>query len=214
MMKLRMKLEQQGLFMVSCLSYPGSTLPGYAAAVEKTEELKKVFARAENASSVGNTWVFGGRGTVLLEGLRNDLDFETTHIDSAPGEKYNNVKNYTSDSATRVSGTVPNKPTTVLGADKKSIIDVDVHVDHFVKLEKKMSAESSKNWEALKKVEFGVGIADSGYHTFVISRGLVYEFHWNKGPNDPTLTSAITLEAFFKKWGSGVIAVPRSSFKR
>ncbi|CAN5793742.1 hypothetical protein BH11BAC3_BH11BAC3_12900 [soil metagenome] len=212
--KLRVKLERQGLSMVSCLSYPGSTLPGYAAAVNKTEELKKIFARAENASSVGKDWVFGGRGTVLLEGLRNDLGFETTHIDSVPGNKYKNIKNYTADSATRESGTVPNKPTTVLGADNISIIDVDVHVDRFVKLEKKMSAESSRNWEALKKVEFGVGIADSGYHTFVISSGLVYEFHWDKGPNNPTLTSAITLEAFFNKWGSGVIAVPKSSLNR
>lgn len=51
-------------------------------------------------------------------------------------------------------------------------------------------------------------MADSGLHTFVLTAGKVYEVHWDKGPANPRLTEATDLDAFFKKWGSGVIAVP------
>ncbi len=211
--KLKAALEKHGLPMLSCLSLMGCTLPAYAGALGQSDELTKVFSRAKDARGTGKQEVFGGRGTVLLEGLRTKLSFDTVHIDSIRGEKYWNAKNYTSDAATRQSGTVPNQPASVTGADSGEQSDVRVKAERFVKLDKKMSPESRSLWEQLKKVEFAVGITDSGYHTFVISHGMVYEIHWDKGPKDPKLTSAKSLESFFAKWGSGVIAVPPSVLK-
>jgi hypothetical protein len=93
---------------------------------------------------------------------------------------------------------------------------VSVGVDHFVKLGKKMSPESRKWWDVLNETEFAVGVADQGYHTFAISRGYVYEVHWDRGPDNPTLTEKRSLKDFFDpngagsgtKWGSGIIAIP------
>ena len=100
------------------------------------------------------------------------------------------------------------------GADTGKPIDVHVNVGRFVKLGKKTSAESRDLFESLKRVEFAVGIADSGMHTFALAGGMVYEVHWDKGPKDAKLTSAKPLEAFFKSWGSGVIAVPPGTLNK
>ena len=88
-----------------------------------------------------------------------------------------------------------------------------VGVDRFVKLGKEVSPESRTIWDSLKRVEYAVGVADSGLHTFVLTAGKVYEVHWDKGPTNPRLTEATDLDAFFKKWGSGVIAVPPGVLK-
>jgi hypothetical protein len=209
-------LEKRGLSMVSCLTMPASTLPSYVDGISASagqrvsarEELGVAIAKAEDSRGTGKQFVFGGRATVLLDELRTRFGFETVHIDSGAPEKPD--ANYTSDAGTRKSHTVPNKPAFVTGADTRTRLDVRVGVDRFIKLGKKMTPESRNLWEELQRVEYAVGIADSGMHTYVLSAGNVYEFHWDKGPTSKNLTSAIPLRTFFQKWHSGVIAVPPS----
>jgi hypothetical protein len=209
-------LEKRGLSMVSCLTMPASTLPSYldglSPSVEQrvsaNEQLAVAIAKAEDSRGTGKQFVFGGRATVLLEELRTKFGFETVHVDSGPPKEPN--ANYTSDAETRKTHRVPNKPAFVTGAETGDKLDVRVGVDRFVKLGKKMTPESRTLWEQLQRVEYAVGVADSGMHTYVISAGNVYEIHWDKGPTSKGLTGAIPLRTFFQKWHSGVIAVPPS----
>jgi hypothetical protein len=171
--------------------------------------------------------VYGGRATVLLEELRAGLGFETVYVDAEPREGYEAAKGYkspntyTSFKAARAEGTVPAVKASVIGADLHKEIDVRVKLDRVVDLGK-LTPSSRALWDALNTIEFGVGVADSGMHTFVVSGGMVYEIHWNKGPDDPSLTSSKPLKSFFKvhtaglpgEWGSGVIAVPPGVLRR
>lgn len=211
--KLAKTLEKKGLNPISCLTALEVTLPGYAVAVGKEEELTAAMAKAADARGTDRKAVYGGRGTVLLEELRKNLGFKTIHVDGSPKGNYWNKENYTSDRNTRKSGTVPNQAATVIGADSKTVIDVRVQIDDFVKLGKNMPKEQSDLFEQLKKLPFAVGVADSGFHTFAISYGKVIEIHWDKGPKSRGLTSATTLKSFLGKWGSVVIAVPPSGLR-
>ena len=202
---------------MSCLTVMQSTLGFYAAGVDGEEygptydkidyAIMKAGDARGPASKVRSSRVDGGRGTVVLEELRRQLQFETVHVDAGPATPTHG-KNYTSDAATRKSGQVPNKKATVKGADTRQDIDVNVKIDRFVKLGKKPSPESAKLWEEIKKVPYAVGVADSGYHTFVITNGKAIEVHWDKGPTDKGLTSARPVDSLFKSFGSLVIAVP------
>jgi len=170
------------------------------------------------------------RRTVALEELREKFGFETVHVDALKGDpkKYWNnqtinprtkrpVSNYSSDADARRDTRLPHKDfRKVKGADSNKEIDVSVGIDHFVKLGgAKKTAESQKWWQKLKDTEFAVGVADQGFHTIAISRGFVYEVHWDRGPDNPSLTGKRSLEDFFTPdrekgfgWGSGIIAVP------
>jgi hypothetical protein len=212
------ELEGKGLELYSCLTMFSNTLPFYAEALDaakshldiksddKKKDMEGVLAKASDARGKDKQFVFGGRGTVVLEELHSKLQFETIHVDAAP--RAPDPLNYTSDEKTRKSGTVPNHPAPVVGAVTGNIIDTRVKVDRFVKLGKKMSPESRKLWDSLKKVDYAVGVADSGMHTFVLTSGKVYEVHWDEGPGSPRLTSTRPVENLFKSFGSLVIAVP------
>lgn len=234
-------LKARGLEEVSCLTMMEKSLPGYIHALselglskEKQLDLEEAWRKADERAkdaraegvvgAPGSKAVEGGRATVLLEELRKHFGFETVYIDTEPKEGYEKKKgykskaNYTSLKQARAKGTVPavkETEATVIGADTHTEIDARVNLDRFVDVAK-LTQSSRALWEKLKRVEFAVGVADSGYHTFVVSRGMVYEIHWNKGPEDPLLTSRKSLESFFKahtdgswgQWGSGVIAVP------
>ena len=220
-------LKARKLDMVSCLTMMDFPLREYVEVQQfiadekqtpgketRRDKLAKIFSVATDARGTGKQEVFGGRGTVVLEKLRTEFGFKTVHIDGVRDKKYWNFPNYTSDAGTRKSGFVPNKPAVVQGADSKQPIDVRVKVDQFVKLGKKISPESSKLWESLSRTEYAVGVTDSGTHTYAVAGGMVYEVHWDKGPDDPKLTEAEPIEKFFNKWGSGVIAVPPESLPK
>lgn len=214
----RRALDKRGLTMMSCLTMYEASLPQYyeglsaglsdEARLAQRQKFQAALSKAGDARGAGKQAVFGGRGTVVLEEMRKGFGFETVHVDGGRDKTYWNYANYTSDARTRQTGKVPNHAEPVVGADSKKPIDVQVGIDRFVKLGKQMSPESRGLWESLKRVEYAVGVADSGYHTFVLTAGKVYEVHWDKGPTNPRLTEATDLDAFFKRWGSGVIAVP------
>jgi hypothetical protein len=222
-LRKKQALDKQGLTMMSCLTMYDVSLPKYVEGasagmpqeerVKELQKLKEAVANAGDARGTGKQAVFGGRGTVLLEEMRKGFGFETVHIDGVRNKTYWNYANYTSDKGTHETGKVPNQPASVTGADTGKTIDVQVGVDRFVKLGKEMSPESRALWDSLRRVEYAVGVADSGYHTFVLSAGKVYEVHWDKGPTNPRLTEASDLDSFFKEWGSGVIAVPPGTLK-
>lgn len=190
------------------------------------QRLKKLIAQAHDARP-HPTEDQDARGTVVLEELRKQFGFETVHVDALKGDpkKYWNnqtVKNYSSDADARKHNRLPKDEShrTVDGEDSHKPVDVSVGIDHFVKLGgKKTSKETREWWKALKDTEFAVGVADQGFHTFAISRGEVYEVHWDRGPDDPKLTGKRTLEDFFRPdrengfgWGSGIIAIPPEAF--
>jgi hypothetical protein len=240
--KERDALEKRGVDEFSCLTVMDSTLTTYAKTsdlaqakqpdmstkkgreeLDTTRAAQNAVARviekardARGADKDGKHAVYGGRGTVLLEGLREELGFETVHIEGIPHKDYPKERksSLTNDKDTRAAETVPNQKFEVIGADSKTPIDVRVGVDRYVKLGGALSPESKAIWEKLKNVEYGVGVADSGWHTFVISAGQVYEVHWDKGPTDKELTGTRSLDDFFKRWGSGVIAVPQGQLEK
>jgi hypothetical protein len=230
--------QARGVEEFSCLTAMDSTLPSYAKALDFADPGKKPEARTKqsresldvsqpnqravaaaiekgrDARGKEPLRVIGGRGTVVLEELRTQMGFETVHIDSGADKTYKRFKYYTPDAETRKTRTVPNKASPVTGADSEEVIDTRVRVDHFVKLGKHMDPESQRLWDQLNKIEYGVGIADTGYHTFVISAGKVYQVHWDKAPTDSDLTDGeISLKEFFQSWRSGVIAVPPATLK-
>jgi len=228
------RLKRSGIKEVSCLTVMQESLPAYAKAqgllgsqgarADLDLKIKAALDKAADSRGPGVNGapsVYGGRATVLLEELRSKFDFQTVHIDAlseAEKEKYWNKDNYTSDEDVRLKGTVPIKKADVVGADTKSVIDTRVRVDRFAVLGKNMTRESRELWETIKNAEFAVGVADTGFHTFVISGGLVYEVHWSQGPTDPKLTEASPVRKFFKNnggdWGSGVIALPPSEVSK
>ena len=214
----QLELEKKNLGMWSCLTMYAASLDRYVDRAyaglspenrkTQAQKLQKALETAYDAQGTGKQRVFGGRGTVVLEEMRKGFGFETVHIDAARGKPSKDNKNYTSDAETRKARKVPNQEASVKGFVTGKTINVQVGVERFVKLGKEMTPESRTNWDALKRVEYAIGVADSGTHTFVLSAGKVYEVHWDKGPIDPKLTEASDLEAFFNKWKSGVIAVP------
>jgi len=216
---------------MNCLTMMKEPLQAYVRAAgrlasdkgEREKRLEVAMKSAKDARSVGEKKVPEARGTVVVEELRRQFGFETVHVDAVPKDptKYwNNRKNwnYSSDEdAHNKDRRLPQLTfRKVEGADSHEEIDVSVGIDHFVKLGKKMSPESRKWWEVLNDTEFAVGVADQGYHTFAISRGYVYEVHWDRGPDNPTLTGKRSLKEFFDPnrkdggtgWSSGIIAVP------
>jgi hypothetical protein len=228
------KLEE-----MSCVTMLQKPLEAYAkmsgrlnkdegAREKKLEELiKKAHDARPHAANEHDA-----RGTVVLEELRDKFGFETVHVDALKGDpkKYWNnqdinpktkrpIINYSSDAAARQHKRLPvdKDHRNVEGKDSGDQIDVSVGIDHFVKLKGKPTPETTKWWKELKETEFAVGVADQGFHTFAISEGYVYEVHWDRGPDDPTLTGRRSLEDFFRPdnrkkgefgWGSGVIAIP------
>jgi hypothetical protein len=230
------RLKKRGLKSVSCLTVMGESLPGYVQAqgllespgkhAQLEQALYDAFKRAVEARGPGvhgAPAVYGGRATVLVEELRTKFGFQTVHIDAlTPGTKYWNEKNYTSHEAARGAGTVPILKSDVYGVDLHGartgeIIDTRVKLDRYLVLGKKMNKQSHDLWETIQRAEYAVGVADSGFHTFVISGGMVYEIHWNRDAKDPTLSEASPLREFFKNrgglWGSGVIALPPTELR-
>jgi len=229
--KTTQELESAGLREMTCLTMMKEPLQAYVRVAgmlsddkgEREKRLDDVMTKAKDARSVGAKEVEEARGTVVVEELRKQLGFETVHVDAVPNDptKYwNNKKNrnYSSDEdAHNKDRRLPQLNfRKVEGADSHQEIDVSVGIDHFVKLGKKMTPESRKWWDALNETEFAVGVADQGFHTFAISRGYVYEVHWDRGPDNPTLTDKRSLKDFFDvnrkdggtHWSSGIIAVP------
>jgi hypothetical protein len=219
-------LLEAGLREMSCLTMMREPLQEYArvSGILNNDEgaaerlLGIAIDNAKDARSEGPTFVPEARGTVLLEELRGKFGFKTIHVDALTSDAklyWNNQKhwNYSSDRDARQKARLPKDENyrKVKGAESHQDIDVSVGIDYFVKLDKKMTPESRKWWDVLQHTEFAVGVADQGYHTYAVSRGFVYEVHWDKGPDDPTLTERTGLREFFKPhgdWGSGIIALP------
>jgi hypothetical protein len=235
--KIADDLSRAHLEEMSCLTMMQKQLESYARASEilsqdqgkHEKQLTEMIKKARDARPHPED-ALDARGTVVLEELRKEFGFETIHVDAVPADpkKYWNnqqinpktgrpIINYSSDADARRHARIPRDENNrrVDGADTQQKIDVSVGIDHFAKLGERTTAESRKWWKVLKESEFAVGVADQGFHTFAVSRGFVYEVHWDRGPDNPTLTGKRSLEDFFNPnrengfgWGSGIIAVP------
>lgn len=80
----------------------------------------------------------------------------------------------------------------------------DTKVTQYLDLTKKNVVD----YNALKKIPFGLGMSRGGTHVWLYSSGKVYESHWDKEPASGLYT-AVDLNAFI--WLSGIIVVPPDS---
>ena len=64
----------------------------------------------------------------------------------------------------------------------------------------------SVSYSALKFVDFGFGISKGGLHTWLYSKGKVYEVHWGETAASGNLYEATDLNKFM--WNSGAIIIP------
>jgi hypothetical protein len=75
-----------------------------------------------------------------------------------------------------------------------------------------VTAKESTEIARLKAIPFGVLITRYAYHTAILSRGKVFETHWDVGPWDPAGSKPLFDATDFEKdwsWLSGMIMVPR-----
>jgi hypothetical protein len=68
--------------------------------------------------------------------------------------------------------------------------------------------EDDSRMTELKKIKFGVGVSRGGLHTWLYSKGLVYEVHWDKAGAD--LYGTTDIEDF--EWLSGAIVIPPDAY--
>jgi RHS repeat-associated protein len=139
------------------------------------------------------------RGTALLKSLHDKEQWKTVYVaTSKEDEKIEKSKNV------RKEGVYP--------AHKQTPEAFKTPVDYFIeRLDKPKSqgAASKYNLNQLRKVSFGIGVVESGRHTFVLSYGKVYEVHWEENSRSAKLFEVSTLEKFMSDWKqSAVIAFP------
>lgn len=65
----------------------------------------------------------------------------------------------------------------------------------------------SVSYAVLSKVKFAFGLSKGGLHTWLFSKGKVYEVHWDELPTSGNLFEATELKSFY--WNSGAIIVPK-----
>ena len=151
-----------------------------------------------------------GRGTALLNYLHSTYGFETRYVSTeSPDPEF---------VATDRAGYVP----AILKGDRSFVneIDITVPIDRYdlAKLPKQQRYPGKYNkldFNELKKIEFAVGVTYSddakegwGVHTFILSKGRVYESHWERGPTSPNVFTDRPIEKFMREWSRIVIAVP------
>ena len=71
------------------------------------------------------------------------------------------------------------------------------------------TSEDLRGLTRLQDVPFAVGFVEGGYHTFILLRGEVREFHVGYNPNRQGIISLTPIRDFFRgRWHSGFVAVP------
>lgn len=162
------------------------------------------FERRGNKEAAKQVWRLGGRGTDLAKYLVSSHNWKGIYIN--PDSKHpidaDPEHSFTSHLATKtckyyqvpLSYKVHNY--TVTPKSHKSFQRLNKHIG--------VSKLNTIDISSLDNVEFGFGLSRGGMHTWVFSKGNVYEVHWDKIGSE--LYEASSLRTF--PWLSGVIVVP------
>ena len=153
------------------------------------------------------------RASFIARELRN-LGWTAIYFNPNTSNPVIGDPNYTTHEEVSRAGQVP--PPEKFGnnnyAERMFSVDIDFSVVNYSV--DNPSPTSQQLLQTLKDVPFAFGFAHSGYHTFVMTNGLVTEAHWRSRPNQvegegvgPTLERS-TFEEFTEDWRSGVIMVP------
>lgn len=162
------------------------------------------FKKLGKEEAANKVWGLGGKGTDLAKYLVNSHNWKGIYInpDSKHPADADPEHTYTSHLATQKC--------------KYYQIPLEYKVQNysvtpkthlaFQKLNKTSPATNLNEVDivSLEQVKFGFGISRGGMHTWVFSKGKVYEVHWDK--IGPDLYEARSLRSF--PWLSGAIVVP------
>lgn len=162
------------------------------------------FEKLGKVEAARKVWKLGGKGTDLAKYLVDSHSWKGIYInpDSKHPVDANSEHTYTSHLATQKC--------------KYYQIPLEYKVQNYTITPKTHSAFQKLNKSAsvsklneidilsLEQVKFGFGISKGGMHTWVFSKGKVYEVHWDKIGSE--LYEATSLRSF--GWLSGAIVVP------
>jgi hypothetical protein len=162
------------------------------------------FEKLGNVEAARKVWTLGGKGTDLAKYLVDFHGWKGIYInpDSKHPVDANSEHTYTSHLAIQKC--------------KYYQIPLEYKVQNYTPTPKTHSAFQKLNKSAsvtklneidilrLDQVKFGFGISKGGMHTWVFSKGKVYEVHWDKIGSE--LYEATSLRSF--GWLSGAIVVP------
>jgi len=162
------------------------------------------FKSTGNDKAVNKAWTMGQRGTELASWLVDDHNWKGVYINpdvNHPTDKdsEHSYSNYLADKTCRYYK-IPLHFKVV-----NYTITPKTHAA-FKKLNKNAGATTPNLVDIanLIKVEFGFGVSRGGQHTWLFSKGLVYEVHWDTIGKD--LYEASPLNKY--PWLSGAIVVP------
>ena len=162
------------------------------------------FKQLGKEDAANKTWKVGSKGTDLAKYLVNSHNWKGIYInpDINHPEDANSEHTYTSHLATKVCKyyKIP------LEYKVQNYRITDKTHPAFQKLNKSSPATKLNDIDitSLERVKFGFGVSKGGKHTWVFSKGKVYEVHWDQVGS--TLYEATSLRAF--QWISGAIVVP------
>jgi hypothetical protein len=166
--------------------------------------LSYAFKQVGNEEASRKVWKLGKHGTDLAKYLVNQHSWKGVYInpDSMHPVDANPEHAYTSHLASKTC-----KYYQIPLAYKVDNYNVTPKTHTaFKKLNKASSASKLNTIDiaSLELVKFGFGLSKGGMHTWIFSKGKVYEVHWDKIGAD--LYEATSLKKF--PWLSGAIVIP------
>lgn len=133
--------------------------------------------------------------TLLIKGLHENAGARTLFV--AP-QDYSQDKLAKRSEASKLAPFTTTKP--VRGKSGKRI-DVRAPIDEVVRVYGK-STRAKVERSKLEAIPLAIGGIDYGMHSFVLSYGRVFEFHWNGSINDPNLTEESNIFDFLRQHGN------------
>lgn len=208
--------DKTGLIECNCILYQFEPLELYFKSLEEGGELPvgtwnttRSFAEdargpwIENGKVKKATDVPVARDTALMQKLREMANFTTVLLDR--GELYGDGTLKSGVKAAQ--GNYPPIVHPVVGVDSGKRLDVRTPIDIVFE---NSQADQAAALDYLNNLPFAIITENYGYHTRVLSFGMVYEAHWAIGPNDKNnpLFESTTLSRYLSSQKHVVFAVP------
>jgi hypothetical protein len=193
------KSDKTGLEECNCILYQLKPIEAYVRDLERSGELPKgtwdeIRAATEDArgsrldekGEKKSDPVPVGRDTVLMEQLREKVNFSTVLVDRGGTALVRNargkfVEKPLARSVEQAGGQYPPTADLVEGEDTGKTLDVRLTIDSIFKNTK---ADKAASLKYLNELPFALVTQDFGHHTLVLSFGQVYEARWGAEPNE------------------------------
>jgi len=166
--------------------------------------LSYAFERNGNAVAAKHVWTLGKRGTELAKYLVTQHGWKGVYInpDSAHPIDADAEHNYTSHIATK---TCKYYQIPLAYKVQNYNVTAKTHVSFQMLNKKSVTTLNPLGIASLNKVKFGFGVSRGGMHTWMFSKGKVYEVHWDQVGSG--LYGTVRLKKF--GWISGAIVIPK-----